>query len=82
MSTNEMETIQAEYETKEAVKALKDRAASATRLAESLTKYAEQIAKGDDVPSNERFSWAINEIENFVRNVNFAQLARHCARIS
>lgn len=33
-------------------------------------------------PAHDYFEWGINEVENFVRNINFAAAARACAKLT
>lgn len=65
-----------------AINAILLRATRARELAEKLERYAAQLVDDREVPLNERYTWAINEIENYIRNINFSKLARHTARIN
>ena len=68
-----------------AVDALKTRALRARDLAVTLDRRAEELvnAKTDGrVKGSEVFVWAINEIENFTRNLDFNDLARCCAMLA
>jgi|SRR6516225_11633461 hypothetical protein len=65
------------YSQESAVRALKRQARHARELAEQLERNAERIEKNGEmeVPLPDLFRWSINDIENFVRNANFASLA-------
>lgn len=71
-----------------AIEALKRRAMHARNLAAVLEKHAADIENPPAVKTNlevsaaDRFGWAINEIENFLRNLNFAEMARRMAELS
>lgn len=69
-----------------AVKAIRRRANDARGLAEKLERYAAEIENPPKsavkITATERFSWAINDIENYLRNLNFAEMARDAASMS
>lgn len=69
-----------------AVEALMLRASQARALAGLLERYADRLMSPPklEVPVADAvdvFHWAINEIENYIRNVNFAELARRTAEL-
>lgn len=75
------------YAHEEALKALKIRALRARNLADVLDRYAKELEDTRPTPKlnvsvNTRYEWAINEIENYTRNLNFAELARHARGIA
>ena len=77
------------YELKTAIQALRLRAERARDLATTIdnrVREMEEKAGGrkDEFPVSQTdvFVWTINDIENFIRNVNFAELARLAAGLS
>lgn len=70
------------YSHEAAIKALKQRANQARELTDKLDRYCEQLVDDREVKLTERYTWAINEIENTLRNLNFAELARHAANLA
>lgn len=64
-----------------AIKEIKLRASRARELADSLDNYAKAMEDDREVKVGTRMEWAINEIENFLRNINFAGLARYRAAL-
>lgn len=75
------------WELEKAVSDLRTVAERAERLAVKLHHYADEIKNpptdnGIPVTAAERYTWAINEVENYIRNINFANLASNVARIS
>lgn len=70
------------YQHEQAVKALQLQAQRARELADKLDQYAQELQDDREVKLTDRFSWAINEVENFIRNVNFSQLARHMMNLA
>ena len=70
------------YNHKEAIKALKLRASRARDLATDLDRYSMHLEDDREVSLETRYTWAINDIENFIRNIGFSELARHTANLS
>jgi len=70
------------YAHEAAIKALKRRANDARELADKLDKYASALEDDREVSLTDRYCWAINEIENFMRNLDFNHLAKHAAELA
>lgn len=64
--------------------AIKQLASDARELAERLDRRAAQLAEGStpNASATELFSWAVNDIENYIRNVNFAGLVRRANELN
>jgi len=56
----------------------------AERLIEDLNRYQVQLNadNNDNVDRSDRFGWAVNEIENFCRNVGYSEATRICATLA
>lgn len=70
----------ASYYKSEATKMLRGKADALRRAADAVDRYATRMVEGDEhstmkVTDEDLFSWAINEIENAIRNFNFSQMA-------
>ena len=62
---------------------LLDVADMAERLAEELrSRVADMNSCPGDVSVSDRFTWSLNDIENFGRNLNFSQAAQKLARFT
>lgn len=71
-----------EFALKAVVAEMKHQATRAVELAETLSRYANELEKdAGGTEASDRFNWAINDIENYIRNINFANLARKMANL-
>lgn len=64
-----------------AIRSLQRRANAARDLADTLERRIKQFADDSFASMTDQYCWAINEIENFTRNLDYAELARHAAMI-
>lgn len=88
MTNTEMNSMVLKEARLDAAAALRKRASMLADLAKSLEKSAYDIENGESedrsalpARSGEKLSWAMNDIENAMRNFNFAELARHVAAL-
>lgn len=69
------------FQTNKALQELEAKAYSLRQCADAMDNYAKTIKKNESpigmrVTRADRMGWAINELENLVRNFNFASMAR------
>lgn len=85
MNAAELKAEENRWALKSAREALEARARDARSLADSIDARLKDLDHEDDSPikvsRSERYTWIINDIENFIRNINFAELARHAANL-
>lgn len=65
-----------------AIEQIKIQARRAADLATELERYAREMADTKEISVHERMAWAINDIENYLRNINFATLARYMSKLT
>ena len=81
MTDADMKKLDLDYTVERAINALRARSHDLASLAEKLAKRADEIDnyKAEDrrlANRDDLFNWAINDIENMIRNLNFADMAR------
>ena len=69
---------------KDVQKALVSRANQMADMAEKLKRRASEIGEPCSLgtTASDRAGWAVNEIENLLRNLNFAEMTRLIANLS
>jgi len=78
---------EATYALKQLKEAFTKRANAMRDMADALDKRVEELGKPNEIKGMritdaDRSNWAVNEIENLIRNLNFSELCRLTASLT